>query len=109
MPLVTVGLVSSVALLLFRWDPRGWWGLAIDAALAGAFIAAGNLGLLREEPRQNVRGSRILRRLASTVFFSLIAYVGASSILWPWHRCWGTSRSDLELQLPGDPPDRNAP
>jgi hypothetical protein len=106
--LVWVGLVSSVALLLLRWDPSAWWGLAIDAALAGAFIAAWNLGFLsRSDDCDNVRHGRLSRWLANTVFFGLLAYVVAGSLLWPWHRHWGASRGDMALRLPGDAPDRN--
>ena len=106
--LVWVGLGSSVALLLLRWDPSAWWGLAIDAALAGAFVAARNLRMLPvSEDRQPARRGRIVRWFANTVVFALVAYVAAASLLWPWHRHWGTSRTDIQLALPGDPPTRN--
>jgi hypothetical protein len=48
-PLLALGLGLSVALMLFRWDQSSWWGLSIDAVLAGAFIAARNLRLLEDD------------------------------------------------------------
>ena len=107
--LMGLGLASSVVALTAGWDPAAWWGLALDAALAGAFVAARNTGLLAVEHQQPVTPARWRagRWLAEAVACGLVGYVAVGTVLWPWHRRWGTTPADRVLVLPGDPIARN--
>jgi hypothetical protein len=39
--------------------------------------------------------------------FVLLLYVATATLLFPWHRTWGSTREELLMALPGDPPSRN--
>ena len=41
MRLVDLGLAASFVALIAGWSPASWWGLAIDAIIVGALVAAG--------------------------------------------------------------------
>jgi hypothetical protein len=107
--LMGIGLLSSAVALALGWDPAAWWGLALDAALAGAFVAARNIGVLAVNPHSTVSPARRRagRWLAEAVACGLVGYVAIGTVLWPWHRRWGTTPADRILALPGDPVSRN--
>lgn len=107
--LVRIGLLSSIVALIVGWDPAAWWGLALDAALVGAFIAAGNTGVLASNEKPAAASG--LRRLGHWVkeasALALLAYIAVGVVLWPWHRQWGTTTAEWALSLPGDRVERN--
>jgi uncharacterized protein YndB with AHSA1/START domain len=107
--LMGIGLVSSVVALTAGWDPAVWWGLALDAGLAGAFAAARNSRVLRAEEQRSAppTRSRAGRWLGEAVACGLVGYVAIGTVLWPWHRRWGTTPADRVLAVPGDPVSRN--
>jgi hypothetical protein len=107
--LVRTGLLSSIVALIAGWDPAAWWGLALDAALAGAFIAAGNTGVFASNEKRGTasRLRRIGRWLKEATAIALLAYVAVGIVLWPWHRRWGTTPAEWALSLPGDRVERN--
>jgi hypothetical protein len=107
--LMGVGLVSSVVALTAGWDSAAWWGLALDAGLAGAFVAGVNTGVLAVEQQNTARPARRRagRWLVEAVACGLVGYIGVGTLLWPWHRRWGTTPADRALALPGDPVSRN--
>jgi len=107
--LMGIGLVSSAVALTMGWDPAAWWGLALDAALAGAFVGARNIGVLAadSQPTANPARGRAGRWLAEAVACALVGYIAVGTVLWPWHRRWGTTPADRVLALPGDPVSRN--
>jgi hypothetical protein len=107
--LMGVGLVSSVVALTAGWDPAAWWGLALDAGLAGAFVAALNSGVLAVEQQQTARPARWRagRWLVEALACGLVGYIAVGTVLWPWHRRWGSTPADRALALPGDPVSRN--
>jgi hypothetical protein len=106
--LLIAGLVASVLALSLGWDSSAWWGLALDAALFGAFIAARNARLFATEPppkRSRVR--RVGHAVKEAGAIALVAYVAGGVLLWPWHRRWGTIPAEWEMSLPGDRIERN--
>ena len=107
--LMGIGLVSSVIALTAGWDPAAWWGLALDAALAGAFVAARNTRVLAVDFLKNANSTRRRagRWLAEAVACGLVGYVAIGTVLWPWHRRWGANSTDRVMPLPGDPVSRN--
>ena len=34
--------------------------------------------------------------------FAFLGYVALVTVLWPWHRTWGSTRDELTMSLPGD-------
>jgi hypothetical protein len=106
--LMGAGLVGSVVALIASWDPSAWWGLAFDAALIGAFLAALNTGIIatRGTPSRSPR-RRVGRWAAEALAWGLVAYVGVGAVSWPWHRHWGSTASEQVRALPGDPATRN--
>jgi hypothetical protein len=108
--LMGVGLVSSFVALTWGWDPSAWWGLALDAFLVGAFAAAVNTGVLPDVPEPKGRKGlfgRVRTVMADVIAVGLVGYVAIGTILWPWHRHWGTTPAERFLALPGDPVERN--
>lgn len=105
--LMAVGLVASGAALIVGWDPAAWWGLSLDAALAGALSAAVATGVVtRTASPRHPRRWGWARCLAEAVALAFVAYLATGAVLWPWHRHWGTTAEDRALTLPGDPHER---
>jgi hypothetical protein len=93
--------LSLIALVRFA-DPTLWFGAACDAALLG-------LGLWRAYggwPEHPSHGPRW--HLAGVAAGSvLLIYVAGSTVLYPWHRTWGSTREEVLMSLPGDPAERD--
>jgi hypothetical protein len=107
--LMGIGLVSSVIALTWGWDHSAWWGLALDCALIGAFAAAVNTGVVSSGERTPARSRkwRPTRWFVEIMASALVVYVAAGTMLWPWHRRWGTTHAERLITLPGDPVLRN--
>lgn len=93
--------LSLVALVRFA-DPTLWFGAACDVALL-------MLGLWRAYggwPAHPAHGPywHTAGVLAGVV---LIGYVAGVSVLYPWHRTWGSTREELMMALPGDRAERD--
>ena len=101
--LVGLGVVSSVVVMTSAWDSSAWWGLSLDSALVGAYVAARNVGILREDAEAPSPRRRTGRWVKEALACGLVAYVAIGALSWPWHRRWGTTSSDRLLSLPGDP------
>lgn len=106
--LMIAGLSASAAALTLAWNDTTWWGLALDAALTGAFAAALNTGLLeRVAGAPAGHAGRAWIGIREGVACALVAYVAVGAAIWPWHRRWGTTAAERQLGLPGDPSPRN--
>jgi len=106
--LMVAGLSASVVALTLGWNDSSWWGLALDAALAGAFAAAPNTGILADAaPAAPASASRARTWIREGVACAMVAYVAVGAVLWPWHRQWGTTPIERRLALPGDRASRN--
>jgi hypothetical protein len=104
MRLVELGVAASVVALVAGWSTASWWGLAIDAVILGATVAARNSRLpplfSNDAPLPVPwRGRRIL---VEAVAVGIVAYVGVATALWPWHRTWGSTVAEQFMPLPGD-------
>jgi len=97
--------VSSVVALTWGWDAGAWWGLALDVVLIGVFAAAVNAGVVVpvERTESAARRWRRARWPIEIVALGLVAYVAVGTVLWPWHRRWGTTPEERLIALPGDP------
>jgi hypothetical protein len=93
--------LSLIALVRFA-DPTLWFGAASDVVLLG-------VGLWRAYggwPAHPSHGRRW--HIAGVVAGSmLLIYVAGSTLLYPWHRTWGSTREEVLMSLPGDPADRD--
>ncbi|MEO8194091.1 MAG: hypothetical protein ABI681_09570 [Gemmatimonadales bacterium] len=95
--LVAVGAVSSLALLLLYGHPLFMAGIVADfLALA---IAVGTLRSPFDEA-----GSITARPRVSRALIVFMAYVTLVIGVRPWHSSWGSSRSEQQMVLIGDPP-----
>jgi hypothetical protein len=107
--LIGLGLVASILALISGWDENGWWGLALDAVLLGAFLSASNAGvLIVSQPHARSRWRRAGRAAGEVIAWSLVVYVGLGAILWPWHRRWGATGEEQSRTFPGDAVLRNS-
>ena len=104
MRLVELGLAASFVALIAGWSPASWWGLAIDATIVGALVAATNSGLhpVFTEARPSPTRWRARRIVFETVAVAAVVYIGVATALWPWHRTWGTTIAEQFMSLPGD-------
>lgn len=93
--------LSLVAIVRFA-DPTLWFGAACDVSLLliGLWRAYGGW------PRHPAHG-RVWHAAGLTAGVALLLYVAASSVSYPWHRTWGSTRDELEMALPGDPAIRD--
>ena len=99
--LVLASGLSLVAIVRFA-DPALWFGAACDGVLLviGLWRAYGGW------PEHPSHG-RIWHAAGVTAGILLFAYVATVGLLYPWHRTWGSTRAELVMALPGDPPTRD--
>ena len=93
--------LSLIALVRFA-DPTLWFGALCDVALFG-------LGLWRAYggwPAHPTHGRR-WHAAGLAAGAVLLLYVAASTLLFPWHRTWGSTREEVLMSLPGDPAERD--
>jgi hypothetical protein len=107
--LMGIGVVSSIIALTWGWDDGVWWGLALDGVLVAAFVAAVNTGIVRTGEGGASRSGRWrpTRWFVEIMACALVAYVAVGTLLWPWHRRWGTTPDERLIALPGDPAVRD--
>jgi hypothetical protein len=93
--------LSLVALVRFA-DPSLWFGAASDVVLllVGLWRAYGGW------PAHPSHGPR-WHIVGVVAGFALLAYVAGTSVLYPWHRTWGSTRDEIAMALPGDVADRD--
>jgi hypothetical protein len=107
MPAISPLLVVSSVLSLVAISRLGDAGLWIGAAGDLVFLP---IGLWRGYAGWPITGhahGRVWRTLSVVGGIALVAYVGLAAALWPWHRTWGSSESELAMALPGDPTPRH--
>jgi hypothetical protein len=107
--LVGLGLIASIVALLGGWSAVSWWGLSLDAVIAGLLVAARNTGLapvfLNAPPA--VARWNVPRVVTEAAALALVGYIAAATALWPWHRTWGATSEEQAMSLPGDTVDRD--
>jgi hypothetical protein len=99
--LVLASGLSLVAVVRFA-DPTLWFGAACDVGLlvVGLWRAYGGW----PAPPAHDRRWHYAGVVAG---FALLGYVAGTSVLYPWHRTWGSTREELTMSLPGDRPHRD--
>ena len=107
--LVALGLAASVLALVAGWSAASWWGLSLDAVIAGGMMAARNTGLAPAflDAPPPVPTWNLPRLMLETAALGLVGYIAIATALWPWHRTWGATEGDQAMSLPGDAPGRN--
>jgi hypothetical protein len=95
--LVGIAVASSLTLLLLFGHPLFIAGIAADF-----FFAATAIWTLR--PLNPHAEFRPLPRVMQWLLVAFTAYVALVIILRPWHSSWGTTRSERQMPLIGDPP-----
>lgn len=106
-PAISPLLVLASALSLVAIQRLGHADLWIGGMFDAAFFF---LGLWRAYAGWPVSGrdhGRVWHVLGLTCGFVFLGYVAAATMMWPWHRTWGTTRAEVALMLPGDRPMRN--
>jgi hypothetical protein len=95
--LAVVAVVSSLLLLGVYGHPLFVPGIVADVVL----LAIAVLSWWHEKP---IDPSPIMRPLIQRVFFAFILYVALVIGLRPWYTSWGTTRSEQQMVMIGDPP-----
>lgn len=90
--------VSALGAQFWRADADLWIGVLLSAALP----LLATLYTATWPPEASPGRATMAQRLGSLIAAALLAWVGASVMLWPWHRAWGTTPVEWELSLPGD-------
>ena len=99
--LVLASGLSLVAIVRFA-DSSLWFGAACDVAL----LATGLWRAYGGWPSHPAH-ARIWHATGVLAGFGLLLYVAAASVMFPWHRSWGSTRDELAMALPGDPAIRD--
>lgn len=94
--LVVFAAVNSLVLLLLYGHPLFIYGIAADFAFMGVALVF---------PRRMVEGhdGKWLKAMRF-VSIALILYAGTVIALRPWYSSWGTTRSERQMVMIGDPP-----
>lgn len=98
--LVLASGLSLVAIVRFG-DPTLWFGAACDVLLLGLALWRAYDGW----PEHPSHG-HAWHTIGVTAGVTLLLYVATATFLFPWHRTWGSTRDELLMTLPGDPPVR---
>jgi hypothetical protein len=101
-PLLVLASGFSIVAIVRLADPTLWVGAICDVALliVGLWRAYGGW------PEHPSHG-RTWHVAGVTAGIALLAYVATLSLMYPWHRTWGSTRDELFMALPGDPPARD--
>ncbi len=94
-PIISVAALSSLTLLLLYSHPLFLVGIAADFGAIALAIASQRLS----HERMPAPG-KILR----VVILTFIAYTGTIIALRPWYTSWGSTRSERQMVMIGDPP-----
>jgi hypothetical protein len=98
-----IGVAGSAGLLLLLWPTR--WAipaLAIDAAVAIAFLRTRSARASRPVPVDPNRRDGALRRAGAVASLAFVAYVTLLVLARPLHVRWGSTGDELRSPLPGD-------
>ena len=107
--LVQLGLAASFVALIGAWSAASWWGLAVDAVIAGGLVAATNSRLdpVFLDHRAQPIPWRFPRVAFEAATVGLVGYMAVATALWSWHRQWGTTAVERVMALPGDNRNRD--
>lgn len=118
-PLLVLSSGLSIVAIQRLGHPDLWPGAAFDIAffLLGLWRASAGWPafarplVVRELWRGRLvegdeRG-RVWHVLGLVFGFAFLGYIATVTMLWPWHRTWGTTRAEVAMSLPGDRPTRN--
>ncbi|HEY8166748.1 MAG TPA: hypothetical protein VIF83_14440 [Gemmatimonadaceae bacterium] len=95
--LVAIAVICSLALLLLFSHPLFVAGIAADF-----FFAAVAIWTLK--PLTPHTDLRPLPKMMQWLLVAFAGYVALAIVLRPWHSSWGTTRSEQQMTLIGDPP-----
>src|SRR5215212_3601850 len=93
---VTIAALSSLALLLLYSHP-----LFIAGIVADLFAIAVAVATLRSRFDESIG---TLRLLMAGILFAFMGYTGVIIAARSWYSSWGTTRSEQQMPLIGDPP-----
>ena len=95
--LTAIASVSSLALLLLYGHPLFVVGIAADFTVMGAALLLTRItSPLPPVPKRSLA--------VHVILIAIIAYVGTLIALRPWYSSWGTTRSERQMVMIGDPP-----
>ena len=95
--LTAIASVSSLALLLLYGHPLFVVGIAADFTVMGAALLLTRItSPLPPVPKRSAA--------VHVILIAVIAYVGTVIALRPWYTSWGTTRSERQMVMIGDPP-----
>jgi hypothetical protein len=100
-----LALIAAVAsMIAFRMlgDVDLWPGMLFDLTLpVGATWVEAHQRPTTDAPRGAARrAAHTMRQITGALF---VCYVAGATLLWPWHRHWGTTPAERAMALPGDP------
>jgi hypothetical protein len=101
-PLLILSSGLSLVAISRLGDPTLWAGGTADVALLLLGLWRG-YGGWPAHPHHH----RAWHVLAVVTGFAFVGYVALSTVLFPWHRTWGSTRQELAMSLPGDALQRN--
>jgi hypothetical protein len=90
-----IATAASFGGLAFLSDGDLWLGAVLNLVLL--------LAALRSPVPSATPVSNTSTRLVTAAGGLVIAWIGVSAALWPWHRQWGTTSVERSAALPGDP------
>lgn len=96
-PLAVFASLSSLALLLLYGHPLFIVGIAADFAVMGAALLASRISKNLPTPGQT-------QLVVKVLVIGIMTYSGALIALRPWYSSWGTTRSERQMVMIGDPP-----
>ncbi len=100
--LTLIAAVTSMIAFRMLGDSDLWPGMLLDLTLP-----VGATWLEAHAPRTTAAHRGAIRRSlhgawqVTGVLF--VIYVAFATVLWPWHRRWGTTHAERAMALPGDP------
>ena len=84
------------------WPVDLWPGIALDLILPFA-VRWTNIVPTRTVPPHGGFFRAALARVRQVGGVMFVIYIAAATVLWPWHRHWGTTSEERAMSLPGDP------
>jgi hypothetical protein len=102
-PLLVAASALSLVAIVRLGDPGLRFGAACDIALLLTGLWRSYAGW----PAHPSHG-RVWHALALACGFAFLGYVAIATVMFPWHRTWGSTQAELLMPLPGDRADRNA-
>jgi hypothetical protein len=96
-PLLVLSAGLSIVAVVRMGDPTLWLGGVFDVALMGVGLWRAAAGW----PEHPSHG-RVWHAVGLVCAVGFLTYVAVAATLWPWHRTWGSTRSEILMPLPGD-------